>query len=92
MAANRGKSSVDRRDRGERLWRGAGRGVRGRSRRCAPGASRNCDTTVNDAADAKLTAAHFRNGPQGARYVFDPTCRSACRSVRRRSPRRSRCR
>ncbi len=23
-------------------------------------------------ADAKLTAAHFRNGPQGARYVFDP--------------------
>jgi hypothetical protein len=22
-------------------------------------------------ADAKLTAAHFRNGPQGARYVFD---------------------
>ncbi len=23
-------------------------------------------------ADAKLTAAHFRNAPQGARYVFDP--------------------
>jgi hypothetical protein len=25
----------------------------------------------NVPADAKLTAAHFRNGPQGARYVFD---------------------
>ena len=37
----------------------------------APGASRNCGTTLNVAADAKLTAAHFRNGPQSARYVFD---------------------
>jgi LmbE family N-acetylglucosaminyl deacetylase len=37
----------------------------------APGASRNCGTTLNVTPDAKLTAAHFRNAPQGARYVFD---------------------
>ena len=37
----------------------------------APGASRNCNRTETVPADAKLTAAHFRNGPQGARYVFD---------------------
>ncbi len=37
----------------------------------APGASRNCGTTLTVAADAKLTAAHFRNGPEGARYLFD---------------------
>lgn len=33
---------------------------------------RNCSGSVVVPADAKLTAAHFRNGPQGARYVFDP--------------------
>jgi LmbE family N-acetylglucosaminyl deacetylase len=38
----------------------------------APGTSRNCNRTETVPADAKLTAAHFRNGPQGARYVFDP--------------------
>jgi LmbE family N-acetylglucosaminyl deacetylase len=32
----------------------------------------NCSGSVVVPADAKLTAAHFRNGPQGARYVFDP--------------------
>ncbi|HWI17648.1 MAG TPA: PIG-L family deacetylase [Vicinamibacterales bacterium] len=37
----------------------------------APGASRNCNKTVTVPADAKLTAAHFRNGPVGARYIFD---------------------
>jgi LmbE family N-acetylglucosaminyl deacetylase len=37
----------------------------------APGASRNCNKTVTLPADAKLTAAHFRNGPVGARYIFD---------------------
>lgn len=37
----------------------------------APGGSRNCDQKVTIPADAKLTAAHFRNGPVGARYVFD---------------------
>jgi hypothetical protein len=36
-----------------------------------PGASRNCNQMLTVPADAKLTAAHFRNGPQGARYVFD---------------------
>jgi LmbE family N-acetylglucosaminyl deacetylase len=36
-----------------------------------PGLSRNCDQKVSIPADAKLTAAHFKNGPQGARYVFD---------------------
>ena len=37
----------------------------------APGASRNCGRSLNVPADARLTAAHFRNGPVGARYVFD---------------------
>lgn len=36
-----------------------------------PGVSRNCSRTETVPVDAKLTAAHFRNGPQGARYVFD---------------------
>ena len=37
----------------------------------APGTSRNCNRTETVPAEAKLTAAHFRNAPQGARYVFD---------------------
>ena len=37
----------------------------------APGASRNCSKTVTVPADARLTAAHFHTGTQGARYVFD---------------------
>ncbi len=47
----------------------------------ASGASRNCNRTETVPADAKLTAAHFRNGPAfapgaaadkpAARYVFD---------------------
>ncbi len=37
----------------------------------APGASRNCAKTVVVPADARLTAAHFHTGNQGARYVFD---------------------
>jgi hypothetical protein len=36
-----------------------------------PGASRNCNKTVTVPADARLTAAHFHTGTQGARYVFD---------------------
>ena len=43
-----------------------------RRRRFTPGGSSNCDQKVTIPADAKLTAAHFRNGPVGARYVFDP--------------------
>ena len=31
----------------------------------APGASRNCNRTVTVPADARLTAAHFRNAPAG---------------------------
>ena len=41
-------------------------------RALAPGASANCNQNMTIPADARLTAAHFRNGPQGARYVFDP--------------------
>jgi LmbE family N-acetylglucosaminyl deacetylase len=37
----------------------------------APGGSRNCSKTVTIPTEATLTAAHFRNGPVGARYVFD---------------------
>ena len=35
------------------------------------GASRYCSWTLHIPADARFTAAHFRNGPQGERYVFD---------------------
>jgi LmbE family N-acetylglucosaminyl deacetylase len=31
-----------------------------------------CTVMTAIPADARLTAAHFRNAPQGARYVFDP--------------------
>ena len=42
-------------------------------------------------ADARLTAAHFQYATAAARVTCSiPTCRSACRSGRRRSPRRSR--
>ncbi|MGE0863454.1 MAG: PIG-L family deacetylase [Vicinamibacterales bacterium] len=37
----------------------------------AAGASRNCNKTVTVPADARLTAAHFHTGTEGARYVFD---------------------
>ena len=37
----------------------------------APGANRACSKTPAIPADARLTAAHFRKGPVGARYVFD---------------------
>jgi LmbE family N-acetylglucosaminyl deacetylase len=36
-----------------------------------PGSS-SCGGSMMVPADAKLTAAHFRNAAQGARYVFDP--------------------
>ena len=54
--------------------------------------SRNCDTTVTRSRDAQADRGAF---PQRSRRARDTcsirTCRSACRSVRRRSPRRSRC-
>jgi LmbE family N-acetylglucosaminyl deacetylase len=37
-----------------------------------PKTSNNCSETMKVPEDARLTAAHFRNGPVGARYVFDP--------------------
>ena len=36
------------------------------------GSHATCTSTLTVPADARVTAAHFRNAPQGARYVFDP--------------------
>ena len=68
LAANRGKIAVDRTVTATGFEAPAA---------CAaltlqPGTSGGCDQKVTIPADAKLTAAHFRNGSQGARYVFDP--------------------
>ena len=49
------------------LAQGANRPRRWRRARRATAARRS---TIP--ADARLTAAHFRTGPVGARYVFDP--------------------
>ncbi|HEX6163223.1 MAG TPA: PIG-L family deacetylase, partial [Vicinamibacterales bacterium] len=38
----------------------------------APIATNTCSQQLRVPLDARLTAAHFRNGPVGARYVFDP--------------------
>jgi LmbE family N-acetylglucosaminyl deacetylase len=37
-----------------------------------PNTSNNCSPQLRVPLDAKLTAAHFKNGPVAARYVFDP--------------------
>jgi LmbE family N-acetylglucosaminyl deacetylase len=68
LAVNRGKTAVGRVASASGFGAAAG---------CAalelqPGVSNNCDLKVTIPADARLTAAHFRNGPVGARYVFDP--------------------
>jgi LmbE family N-acetylglucosaminyl deacetylase len=71
MAANRGKNTVD-------LAIAANGFADGPAPACesnaalVPGASRNCGKTLTIPTDARLTAAHFRTGPVGARYVFDP--------------------
>ncbi len=71
MAANRGKSTVD-------LAIAAHGFAGGPTPACEPsaalaaGASRNCSKTLTIPTDAHLTAAHFRTGTEGARYVFDP--------------------
>jgi len=70
MAANRGKSSVEITVAANGFGAAAVATCKDSSA-LVPGASRNCGTTLNVSADAQLTAAHFRNGPQGARYVFD---------------------
>jgi hypothetical protein len=36
------------------------------------GGAGSCVVSTTVPADARLTAAHFHNGPVGARYVFDP--------------------
>jgi len=79
LAVNRGKTTVGR---------VVSAGGFGADAGCAavalqPGGSSNCDLKVAIPADARLTAAHFRNGsafagtatadkPVPARYVFDP--------------------
>ena len=68
MAANRGKSAVDV----AVVANGFGAAVAcDAAGALAPGASRNCNKTVTVPADARLTAAHFHTGTEGARYVFD---------------------
>ncbi len=90
MAANRGKSSVEITVAANGFGAAPVATCKDSSA-LAPGASRNCGTTLNVSADAQLTAAHFRNGTRGRGTCSIPTCRSACRSVRRRSRQRSRC-
>jgi len=69
MAANRGRSNLEV----NAVANGFGAPVPAcePALALAPGASRNCSKTVTVPADAKLTAAHFRNGAVGARYLFD---------------------
>jgi len=67
MAANRGKSAVDL----AVAANGFGPAAACDAGALAAGASRNCNKTVTVPADARLTAAHFHTGSQGARYVFD---------------------
>jgi len=68
VAVNRGKTAVDRIVTASGFSAPAGCGTM----TMQPGISSGCDQKVTIPADARLTAAHFRNGPQGARYVFDP--------------------
>ncbi len=67
LAVNRGRSAVDITTAASGFSEPAGCTMT-----LPPGMSRNCDQKVTIPTDASLTAAHFRNGPVGARYVFDP--------------------
>jgi LmbE family N-acetylglucosaminyl deacetylase len=68
LAVNRGKTPVDR-----VVWASGFTGPAGcGAMTLQPGMSHNCDQKTTIPPDARLTAAHFRNGPVGARYVFDP--------------------
>ena len=69
LPSNRGKTTVGRVVSASGFGAAAGCASAGPRRRAC---SSNCDLKVTIPADARLTAAHFRNGPQGARYVFDP--------------------
>jgi len=68
LAANRGKTAVDRAVSASGFTAQAGC----EAMTLQPGISSGCDLKVTIPPDARLTAAHFRNGPEGARYVFDP--------------------
>ena len=68
LMANRGKTTIGRVVSASGFGAAAGCGAL----EVQPGVSSGCDLKVTIPADARLTAAHFRNGPVGARYVFDP--------------------
>ena len=66
-AANRGRTAVSISASVNGFMGGAGC-----TREYGPNTSNNCSPQSRVPLDAKLTAAHFKNGPVGARYVFDP--------------------
>ncbi len=70
IAANRGKSAVDVSVVANGFGAAPVAACDGATL-LAPGSSRNCNKTLTVPADARLTAAHFHTGPQGARYEFD---------------------
>ena len=65
-AANRGRTAVSISASVNGFMGGAGC-----TKEYGPNTSNNCTPQLRIPPDAKLTAAHFRNGPVGARYVFD---------------------
>ncbi|MGH9219336.1 MAG: hypothetical protein ACRD1W_08535, partial [Vicinamibacterales bacterium] len=66
-AANRGRTAVSISASVNGFMGGAGCTME-----YGPNTSNNCSQQLRVPLDAKLTAAHFKNGPVGARYVFDP--------------------
>ncbi len=70
LAANRGKTAVDVSIAANGFGAAPVAACEGATL-LAPGASRNCGKTLTVPADARLTAAHFHTGKQGARYDFD---------------------
>jgi LmbE family N-acetylglucosaminyl deacetylase len=76
MAANRGASRVELSAAigGFAPASAAGQAAAGAAcdkAELAPGSKRACNMTPTIPAEAQLTAAHFRTGTEGARYVFD---------------------
>src|SRR5688572_9993364 len=65
-AANRGRTAVSISASVNGFMGGAGC-----TREYGPNTSNNCSPQSRVPLDAKLTAANFKNGPVGARYVFD---------------------
>ena len=66
-AANRGRTAVSISASANGFMGAAGCTIE-----YGPNTSNNCSPQLRVPLDAKLTAAHFKNGPVGARYVFDP--------------------